>query len=751
MKKIILPLIFLCFSTACYRNDTAKDIPEKPAVRPPVIQNPSPVALSPEESMRTMHLPEGYSLELVACEPMVQEPVAIVWDGNGRMYVAEMRTYMQDIEATHENDPVSRIVRLEDTDGDGTMDSSTVFIDSLVLPRMMLALDDRLIVQETYSSHLFAYSDTNSDGIADKKTQVYHDDTPDTRNLEHQKSGLVWNLDNWIYTSRQIRFKWKDNQLIIDSLTDVPNGQWGLANDDYGRLFLSSAGGEVAALGFQQMPAYGELEFEKDQYEGDFHEPWPIIATPDIEGGKKRLREDSTLNHFTGSCGQSIFRGDRLPAAMEGDLFICEPVGRLIRRAKVLNKGGMRVVKNAYNKAEFLAATDMNFRPVNTATGPDGCLYIVDMYRGIIQEGTWTGPQSYIRPQILSRGLDKNIGRGRIYRVVHKAIPRDTQKPDLLDVPASKLLEYLSHPNGWWRDNAQKLLIVRNEQSVVPALKSMVLGESSFVDKLMFWKTQPSLHGRIHALWTLEGLKAVDADFLQQVMDDKAPELRRMALWISEPFIKKGDQQLLSRIAELAKDPDTDVRTQLAQSLQYSTPENARPILEQMTIGDSSRNGMVYQAAQMTMGRLTTSLRVDVNTDGLNDADKAMVIKGAANFRSLCSSCHGSDGKGLQFGGSGMVAPPLAGSKRVTGSPGKLIRIVLSGLTGPVDGKEYPSLMPPMLNSDDEWLAAVLSYIRTNLGNAAPVIKPDAIKKVRDVVGRRWDPWTLAELEKVKE
>mgnify|MGYP003465787750 FL=1 len=481
MRKIISPLFFLLIAAACNCKNADNDIPEKPAVRPPVIQNPSPVALTPEESMKTMHLPEGYRLELVAGEPMIEEPVAIVWDGNGRMYVAEMLTYMQDIEATGENDPVSRIVRLEDTNGDGKMDKRTVFIDSLVLPRMMLTLDDRLIVQETYSNNLYTYRDTNNDGIADEKVQVYHDDTPDTRNLEHQKSGLVWNLDNWIYTSRQVRYKWTGNELKIDSLTDVPGGQWGLGNDDYGRLFLSSAGGEVAALGFQQMPAYGELDFENDQYEGDFQEPWPIIATPDVEGGKKRLRDDSTLNHFTASCGQTIFRGHRLPAGMKGDLFICEPVGRLIRRAKVLNKNGMRVVKNAYDKAEFIASTDMNFRPVNMATGPDGCLYIVDMYRGIIQEGTWTGPKSYLRPQIQRLGLDKNIGRGRIYRVVHEAIAPDTQKPNLLNATAEQLVQYLSHPNGWWRDNAQKLLIVRNEQSVVPALKQIVLDEPSFL------------------------------------------------------------------------------------------------------------------------------------------------------------------------------------------------------------------------------------------------------------------------------
>ena len=735
--KLSTCLLFATITVTAFhcKSKDVNDIPEAPAVRPPVIAHPSPQQLSPEESMKAMHLPKGYKVELVASEPMIEEPVAIEWDANGRLYVAEMISYMQDINATNENEPVSQIVRLEDTDGDGKMDKRTVFIDSLVLPRMMLALDDRLIVAETYSSNLYSYRDTNNDGIADEKIQVYHDDTKDTRNLEHQRSGLVWDLDNWIYTSRQLRYKWTGDQLKIDSLGDVPGGQWGLAHDDYGRLFLSSAGGEVAALGFQQMPAYGELDFDEAQYEGDFHSPWPIIATPDIEGGKKRLRDDSTLNHFTASCGQSIFRGDRLPKTMNGDLFICEPVGRLIRRAKVLTKDGVRVVRNAYDKAEFLASTDMNFRPVNTATGPDGCLYIVDMYHGIIQEGTWTGPSSYIRPQILKLGLDKHIGKGRIYRIVHESISPDEEKPALLQASSGELLKYLSHPNGWWRDNAQKLLVVRNDQSVVPALKDMALSGSSLL-------------GRIHALWTLEGLHAADKPLLLRLLKDKAPEIRRMAVWVSEPFIKQQDTEMMTALKTMVNDEDVDVKTQLVQSLRYSSADVARPLLEATIATDSSHTGMIYQAAQITIGHLTTSLAVDVKTDNLNEADKAIVLQGAENFKSLCSSCHGADGKGLKFGSSGMIAPPLAGSPRVNGDPGRLIRIVLSGLKGPVDGKEYPSIMPPQLDNEDEWLSEVLSYIRTNLGNKASVVHPQDIKKVRDVVGRRWDPWTMEELDK---
>ncbi|MEP6846136.1 MAG: cytochrome C, partial [Panacibacter sp.] len=322
-NKLALLISFvacICFG-ACNQEPEDAPPPERPAKIDP---NPSSAFLSPEESMKTMQLPPGYHLELVASEPEIQEPVAIVWDGNGNMYVAEMRSYMQDIDGTGEHLPICRITRLEDTDGDGRMDKHTVYIDSLVLPRMMLALDDQLVINETYSYNLYSYRDTNNDGIADEKKLVYHNDKSDDANLEHQKSGLIWNIDNWIYvTYNPVRYRYTNGMLVPDSLSSPPGGQWGLTQDNYGRLFFSSAGGETPALNFQENPVYGQLDMD-NQLAGDFYAVWPIIGTPDVQGGQGRLREDSTLNHFTASCGQTVFRGDQLPPALQNDLFICE-------------------------------------------------------------------------------------------------------------------------------------------------------------------------------------------------------------------------------------------------------------------------------------------------------------------------------------------------------------------------------------------------------------------------------------------
>ena len=365
---------------------------KKGSKKPEFDPTPSSAYNTPEESLKTMHLPEGYHMELVASEPMIKEPVAITWDANGRMYVAEMLTYMQDADATGEQMPYSRVMLLEDANHDGVMDKSSVFIDSLLLPRMIQCVGTKLLVNETNTITISSYEDTDADGKADKKKIVYQDPTYSSNdaNMEHQRSGLDWNIDNWMYVTYEgARFRYENDSIRIDKMPTGGDGQWGLTHDNYGRLFYSSAGGENPVLGFQINPVYGRLNFP-DQFGPEFQEVWPIIATPDVQGGAARLRANNTLNHFTAACGQSIYRGDAFPKDFIGDYIVCEPVGRIIRRAKVSNVNGKTVLKNAYNQEEFISSSDMNFRPLNSATGPDGNLYIVDIYRGIVQQGNWT-------------------------------------------------------------------------------------------------------------------------------------------------------------------------------------------------------------------------------------------------------------------------------------------------------------------------------------------------------------------------
>lgn len=704
--------------------------------------HPSPDYLSPEESLKTFNLPSGYHLELVASEPMIKEPVAIAWDGNAKMYVAEMLTYMQDADATGERVPRSRISLLEDTNNDGKMDKSTVFVDNLLLPRMILCVNHELLVNETNTIAIAAYKDTNGDGKADEKRMVYEDPkySSNDKNMEHQRSGLDWNLDNYIYmTYESVRFRYTNGMLKADSIVSGSAGQWGLTHDNYGRLFYSAAGSEIPIYRFQINPVYGALDF-KDQYSDEFAAVWPIISTPDVQGGLPRLRPDSTINRFTGCNGQSIYRGDALPKDLVGDYILCEPVGRIIRRAKLINIKGKLIAQNAYYRQEFIASSDMNFRPVNSYTGPDGCIYIVDMHRGIIQQGNWTKPGSFLREVIDRWGLARNVGHGRIYRLVHDKY-KPGAKPNMLNESPSKLVTYLDHPNGWWRDNAQKQLVILGDMSVVPALKQIAKGQQAILS------AKPSHLGRIHALWTLEGLNAIDKDVLLSAMDDENEQVRRAAIWISERYIKDNDPIILTKLDKLKADTSYDVRTQLLLSLSYNKTDKARAIIKDML--EQKLDNEMLVAAAGALERTKNIKAYGSRLGNLAAGDRNLVLHGASIFRSLCAACHGNDAKGLPTA----LAPPLVGSKRLAGDKNTAIRILLHGLTGPIEGKTYPGdLMPSMGANSDEWIASVLSYARFEFGQIprggpSPFITADEVKKVREESGARAKAWTIAELE----
>lgn len=465
-----------------------------------------------------------------------------------------------------------------------------------------------------------------------------------------------------------------------------------------------------------------------------FNAVWPIIATPDVQGGAARLRADSTLNHFTGCCGQSIFRGNALPEDLRGDLLICEPVGRLIRRAKVINQNGIRVLQNAYDREEFIASTDMNFRPVNTANGPDGCLYIVDMHRGIIQEGNWTREGSYLRTEILKRKLDKNIGHGRIYRLVHDGF-KPGPRPDILSQTGNTLVSYLSYANGWWRDNAQKELIVRGDMSVIPALRETLTSHNNEL-------------ARLHALWTLEGLNAVDKSILEIALKDVSAQVRKAAIIISEPFIKSRHEETGALLAGMMNDPDADVQAQLVATLAYYHPDGSKELLSHLLQSGKNIKNLTEIAALIEKNR--TRMAPGADFAGITESEKKVILKGRETFQQVCATCHGENGKGISVGGAPMAAPPLANSKRAANG-NMLINILLHGLSGPIDGKSYPDVMAPLgAVNNDEWVASVLSYVHYQFrpaGSNFKLISPQEVSEIRAATKNRTSLFTVSGLE----
>ncbi len=693
-----------------------------------IVIDPPTAPLSPEDTLDTFRIEDGYRLELVLSEPQIKEPVVAVFDGNGRMFVAEMRTYMQDIDGGNQMDPVSRVSMHEDTDGDGSYDRHTVFIDKLMLPRMILPLDDRLLVCETNTLDIYSYRDTDGDGVADEK-KLFHAGGKRGGNLEHQPSGLIWAQDNWLYmTYEKYRLR-LDSEGVVKGSTASNGGQWGLTQDDYGKPWFVSAGSERGPVNFQTHIAYGAYNFP-GQFAPGFEEVWPLVGMADVQGGPKRFRpDDKTLNHFTATCGQEIYRGDSMPD-LRGNLLFAEPVGRLIRRATVETRDGATVLTNPYGngKSEFIRSTDPNFRPVNMVTAPDGSLYIVDMYRGIIQEGNWVRKGSYLRTKVEEHDLDKVTGHGRIYRLV-KDGSGPIKQPRMLDETPAQLLTHLSHPNGWWRDTAQKLLVLRGDRSVVPSLADLA-------------RSAPDHLTRIHALWTLEGLRSVSPDVILPAIADPAPQVRAAGIRLSEPFMNNSES-LATTLRGLTRDPDIAVRQQLILSTRLMEFPGHRELASSM---DTATQPVGIR--DLASGA-TKSVGSGLQMKSFSPADKRRLTAGADIYASLCFACHGADAKGAPFPGAtdgSRMAPPLAGSKTINGHREASINVLLHGLTGPVDGKNYDSLMVPMADEDDEWIASVLSYLRTGFGNKAGPISPQQVAEVRKQTAARELPWTLEEL-----
>jgi glucose/arabinose dehydrogenase/mono/diheme cytochrome c family protein len=566
---------------------------------PPHLKSPPAPALSVEESLKAFSLPAGFRIEPVASEPLVFDPVAMTIAPDGRIWVVEMRAYMNDIDGKGENAPIGTIAVLEDKDGDGRMDHRTEFAGGLVMPRALALVADGVLVAEP--PNLWFFQDTDGDGKADRRTSVAND-YGDRTNPEHTANGLMHALDNWIYSANHTtRFRFDNGQWRREPT--VFRGQWGITQDDAGRLYYNNNSEPLRmdvlpAEYLRRNPHLSAPDSVNVQLARAQDTPvWPGRITLGVNRGYRILRPDGTLPELTAACGPVIYRGSAFPREFSGDAFIAEPSGNLIKRLKVEWRDGVPSARNAYDRSEFLTSTDERFRPVNLYNGPDGALYVVDMYRGIIQHRIYL--TTYLRNQIQERGLEAPVGLGRIWRIVPTRAARG-RHPALDRASPRQLVAALAHREAWWRDTAQRLLVEKQDRNVVPALRKLA--------------RRSSAHGRLHALWTLEGLDGVDWATVASALDDADVDVAIAGARLAERFFDDDAARVVSRLSARVERNEARFLRQAALTLGNGPAASVDPLLDQLAREHGGQPYLADALASSWAGRESQALsRLAVN------------------------------------------------------------------------------------------------------------------------------------------
>lgn len=759
MNKIIYTvLLFAAFIIiSCYprRTNTASTVSS---------DADSSIIVSPAEAIKGMLLEEGFETQLVASEPFVSTPVAMNFDDQGRIWVVEMEGYMTDIEGSEEGAPTGKIVILEDRNKDGVIDKRNIFMDSLVLPRALCLVEGGILVAEP--PRLW-YVEIINDKPG-RKTLV-DDAYTEGGNVEAQANGLFRAMDNWIYSGGSDKRYRKSGDTWLVEKTHL-RGQWGITQDDYGRLYYNNNSQNL--LGDYFSPGLGAGNENMQRVKG-FNERliadnrvYPGWPTPGVNRGYKENVLDSLkrLVSFTAACGPALYRAPLFGDQYYNNVFVAEPAANLIKRNVLESRGFITEGRQAYQGKEFLVSKDERFRPVSLYTGPDGALYVVDMYRGIIQHKSFL--TEYLKGEIRARSLVKPVNCGRIYRIVPKGSSPIWGK--IADTPA-RLIEMLTDQNGWMRDKAQQMIIDGKHIVMEDKLRGLLSDPS-----------QPL--AAIHALWSLEGLGRLTPDDVQAIFKHTDWRLKAQALAAMGSAVDRQNYLQYSPILnELAGTPDTLIAPDIAylagkiQSLDNGTAHGILASLAQKYprspyVSDAlistlkgKENGFYLHLLKNkpdTTLLVYAQLRKVISDTKSNEKNRDVNIlrkefpRGASLFRTTCQPCHGVDGNGIPS-----LAPPLNKSEWVTGDKNKLILIILYGLTGPVtvNNKVYQA---PEINGDmpgignntdivDEDIAQLASFIRRSWSNTAEKVSREDVIAIRKKFSGRQPAFTESELNQV--
>ncbi len=537
---------------------------------------------TPAESLESFQIIDGFRIELAAAEPLVRDAVDLAFDESGRMYVAEMIPYAEG-NGSKFGSPRGRISRLEDTDGDGRFDRSTIYVDKLVWPTGVTCFDGGIFIAA--APDLLYCKDTNGDGKADQREVVVTGF--ELSNPNALPNSLRWGLDNRLHvvTStaggllRAVRWQQAEEgrptgavqargrDFSLDPRTgelrlESGGGQFGMTFDVWGRKFESSNSAPIEMVMYEDRyiarnpflaapsPRVPIWTHGMTVYPTSPPEPWRVVRTEmriggvfsgPVEGG------GTASGYFTAACGLMIYKGDAWPEQYRGNALVCEGAGNLVHRMRLAPDGIGVAAHRTEQKREFWTSREIWFRPIQLANAPDGTLYLADMYREMFEH-----PDAV--PPSVKKHLDLTSGndRGRVYRIVPEGFARP-KLPRLGEMSTVELVGLLEHPNGWHRTTASRLLYERRDRWATGPLEKLAAGSNSPL-------------GRMHAMCTLDGLEALSAETVLGRLDDSHPRVREHAVRLAEGVIGESPA-VREKLYTMVDDPDASVRYQAAFTL----------------------------------------------------------------------------------------------------------------------------------------------------------------------------------------
>ena len=572
----------------------------------------------PEEALKSFEALDGFSMQLVAHEPLVYDPVAAAFDENGRLYVAEMRDYPY--QPGPGEKPIGVVRLLEDTDGDGTFDRSHDFAEELLWPTGVAVWKGGVFA--TAPPHIWYLKDTDGDGRADIREKIYtgfgH------QNEQQMMNNIIWGVDHKIYgiasgnggdvrpgdqpdaepvalLSRDFRFDPVSGKFE----TTTQTFQFGHCFDDWYNRFVCNQGmpgrhilmsahylernpylffnlHRWLASGYRQVKALAEGQTRV--YKISPVERWRTIREARrIFAGSSGRSAGVGHHYLTAGSGMKIYRGHAYPEKYQGSFIIGANTANLIHRRLLVPEGvTFTSERGEPENTEFVRSTDNWFRPVNSLNAPDGTLYVLDMAREVI-EGTHV-------PGRVMKHLDFTSGRdrGRIYRLAPPNF-ESPPPPRLGEATTEELVSTLEHPGGWWRETAHRLIYERQDSAAVSLLRDLL-------------KNSDQPLARMHALWSLEGLGALKDSDLARALDDSTAGVRTHAVRLAEGRVDRRPQ-LVEKVLALSEDDDPRVRFRVALTLGAAKGSAAFPGLVRIAKKDTAnfwiRNAVLSSSAEI--------------------------------------------------------------------------------------------------------------------------------------------------------